>query len=119
MDERKMRGARGEEIAAAFLEARGFRVIAKNWMHRLGEIDLIVERNGEVRFIEVKLRYTRTFGYPEASITGAKLRHLARAIECWLQVQARPPKRYQADAVAITLIPGQKSEIHWIEAIFV
>ena len=119
MDDRKIRGAKGEEIAAAYLEARGFRVIAKNWLHRLGEIDLIVERGDEVRFIEVKLRYTRTYGHPEAAITGLKLRHLARAVECWLETQHPRPRRYQADAIAITLVSGQKPEIYWIQAIFV
>jgi putative endonuclease len=88
MDFRKIRGQSGESIALAYLEERGFRLIERNWNCRLGEIDLIVERDGETRFIEVKLRRTMEYGYPEASITRTKLRHLSRAIECWMKAQA-------------------------------
>jgi putative endonuclease len=117
MDMRKIRGARGEDIAAEYLVQRGFRVIDRNWNHRLGEIDLIVERDGETRFIEVKLRRSMTYGYPEASITGLKLRHLARAIECWMNTQVRPPERYQVDAIAIFASYGSLPDINWIQGI--
>jgi putative endonuclease len=117
MDYRKIRGQSGESMALAYLEERGFRLIERNWNCRLGEIDLIVERGGETRFIEVKLRRSIAYGYPEASITGLKLRHLARAIECWMNAQKSPPNRYQVDAVAILAIPGQEPAIEWIEAI--
>lgn len=112
-----MHGQSGESIALAYLEVRGFRLVERNWNCRLGEIDLIVEREGETRFIEVKLRRSMTYGYPEASITGLKLRHLGRAIECWMNAQTNPPRRYQVDAVAILAIPSQQPAIEWIEGI--
>jgi putative endonuclease len=118
MDFRKIRGQSGESIALAYLEERGFRLIERNWNCRLGEIDLIVERGGETRFIEVKLRRTMEYGYPEASITRTKLRHLSRAIECWMKVQANPPICYQADAIAIFAPLGMEPAITWIEGIF-
>lgn len=117
MDYRKIRGLGGESIALFYLEERGFRLIERNWNCRLGEIDLIVERSGETRFIEVKLRRTMEFGYPESSITRTKLRHLSRAIECWLNAQLNPPSRYQVDAIAIYCPVGMDPEIKWIEAI--
>lgn len=117
-DPRRIDGRHGEDLAATFLEARGFRILERNWTHRLGEIDLIVERDGEVRFIEVKYRNSREFGYPEEAITGKKLRHLARAIECWLETQRPAPTRYQADAIAITAIPSEPIEYHWIENLY-
>lgn len=115
---RRADGRRGEALAEAFLTERGFRVCARNWNHRLGEIDLIVERAGEVRFVEVKYRRTTAFGYPEEAVTGKKLRHLARAIECWLEEQGRPPERYQADVIAITDLPDRPIEYHWVENIY-
>lgn len=118
MDSRKIDGAYGESLAAAFLETKGFRVLERNWTHKLGEIDLIVERNGEIRFIEVKYRNTTMFGHPEEAITGKKLRHLARAIELWLERQHPAPKRYQADAVAITALPGKPVDYHWVEDLY-
>ncbi len=117
-DQRKIDGRFGEDLAAAFFEAKGFKVLERNWTHRLGEIDLIIERAGEVRFIEVKYRNTLMFGYPEEAITGKKLRHLERAILCWLEKQRNPPKTYQADALAITALPGVELEYFWIENLF-
>lgn len=110
-------GRRGEEIAAAFLQQKGFRILERNWRCRMGEIDLIVERGGEIRFIEVKFRQTTTYGYPEESITPTKLRHLAASLELWLRTRPQMPKHYQADAIAILLEPGNPADIRWIEAI--
>lgn len=116
--QRQHDGQRGEDLAAAFFISKGFRILDRNWRHRLGEIDLIVERDGEVRFIEVKFRNTLMFGHPEEAITGHKLRHLERAIFCWLEEQPVPPKAYQADALAITALPGKEIEYFWIENLF-
>ena len=116
-DRRQIVGGRGEQLAAAFLQARGFRLVEANWRCPLGEIDLIMERGGQFRFIEVKTRFTQTYGYPEESITKTKLRHLAHAIELWLRTQNPPPEDYQADAVAILVLPDKEPEIEWIEGI--
>lgn len=115
MDLRKIRGQSGESMALAYLEARGFCLVERNWTCRLGEIDLIVERKGEIRFVEVKFRRTMEYGYPEAAITRAKLRHLRLAIECWIKAQRIPPLRYQADAIAIYMPFDREPAIEWIE----
>ncbi|KAA0206118.1 YraN family protein [Candidatus Uhrbacteria bacterium] len=115
---RKADGRLGEDLAASFLVERGFRIVARNWTHRLGEIDLIAERGGDIRFVEVKYRNTLMFGHPEEAVTGKKLRHLARAIECWLEEQAAPPARYQADVLAITALSGRPVEYHWVENVY-
>ena len=112
-----MTGSRGEKLAAAFLQTKGFRLVESNWRCPLGEIDLIMERNGEVRFVEVKTRFTTTYGYPEEAINKTKLKHLSRAVEMWLRDQASPPKNYQVDAVAIMILDDKEPEIHWIEGI--
>lgn len=116
-DQRKLIGRRGEEIAAAFLLGKGFREVARNWSCRAGEIDLIVRRGDEIRFIEVKLRRSGTYGHPEEAITKTKLLHLSRAIEVWLSQQPSPPSMYQADAIAITILSELSPEIVWIEGI--
>jgi hypothetical protein len=49
-------GASGERLAANWLEARGYQIIATNWHCAYGEADLIAEREGELIFVEVKTR---------------------------------------------------------------
>lgn len=115
-DPRRRFGDRGEDLAAAFFIARGFRVIGRNWSCRLGEIDLIVERNGTTHFVEVKTRRTMTYGHPEEAITRTKLEHLRRAVEMYLRSVQPSPTKYQADALAITITDG-KPDFHYVEQI--
>lgn len=51
-------GMAAEEIAARTYEARGAKVLARRWKRPEGELDLIVELNGVVVFVEVKSRKT-------------------------------------------------------------
>ena len=115
-DTRKSIGRRGEEFAAMFLQEKGFRLIDQNWRCLFGEIDLIVQRGEEVRFIEVKSRRSRTYGLPQESVTRTKLRHLARSIEWWISRHPHPPTHYQVDVVALLWENGTWN-IEWIEGV--
>jgi putative endonuclease len=114
-DPRRRFGNRGEDLAAVFFISKGFRVVARNWSCRVGEIDLICERDGVTHFVEVKTRKTTEYGNPEDAITRTKLLHLRRAIESYLLSSRTPPKRYQADALAILEEPGKPPEFHYVE----
>jgi putative endonuclease len=48
------KGARGEAEAAAFLQDKGWTVLARNYRTRRGEIDIVAQRGDEVAFVEVK-----------------------------------------------------------------
>lgn len=114
---RRQFGNTGEDLAVSYFLDRGFQVITRNWLCRWGEIDLIIERGGVTHFVEVKIRRSVTYGYPEESITRFKLRKLARAIETYLRDTPYPPSRYQVDALAITALPGTQPEFHYVEFI--
>lgn len=115
--ERRRFGDAGEDLAVRFFRARGFAILARNWTCRLGEIDLIVEKDGVTHFVEVKTRRSLEFGYPEEAITGLKLRHLARAVEIYLLQSRNPPRDYEADALAITILPNADPEYFYVERI--
>lgn len=113
-NERGRIGRQGEDLAADFLEKQGFTILARNWRCRLGEIDLIVERDQRVRFVEVKTRRGTAFGYPEEAVSATKRQRWARSIELWLQLHAPRVTAYQADVVSI-LWKTTEPEIVWIE----
>ena len=115
-DVRQHIGRRGEELAAAFLQTKGFSIIEKNWLCRAGEIDVIAKRGSEVRFVEVKTRFSTTYGYPEEAVTATKRRHLAKAIQWWLSIHP-VPIHYQLDVISILTLSGQPPDIQWIEGI--
>ena len=51
-------GLSAETLAAAFLMAKGYRILAKRFRTPHGEIDLIAKRRNLIAFIEVKARAT-------------------------------------------------------------
>src|SRR5207247_9286437 len=78
MTGRSVLGEEGERAASRFLEARGYRILERNYRTRRGEIDLIAEDGRILVFVEVKVRLDARFGGPAAAITRAKLARIAR-----------------------------------------
>jgi putative endonuclease len=96
------RGADGEEAAAAWYRARGYRVLARNWRCREGELDLIVALGGSVVFCEVKARGSTRFGVPAEAVTRAKQRRIRGLAVLWLR-EAAPftPSTVRFDVAAV------------------
>jgi putative endonuclease len=67
-----------EWIALALLTIEGHRPRHRNWRGGGGELDLVVERGGEVVFVEVKARSRPGFGGAIAAVDAAKQRQLVR-----------------------------------------
>ncbi len=49
-------GKYGEQVVARLLEKNGFKILAKNYKKRFGEIDIIAYKEPVISFVEVKLR---------------------------------------------------------------
>ena len=61
-------GKSGEEIAAAYLEKRGYTVLARNYRYLKAEVDLIAQFGNSIIGVEVKTRSSRDFGNPQEFI---------------------------------------------------
>jgi putative endonuclease len=81
-------GLSGEDLAAAWYEARGFEVLARNWRCREGELDLIVRDGRLYIFCEVKARTSDAFGMPAEAVTRDKQQRLRRLAARWLEEDA-------------------------------
>ena len=75
-------GISAESRAAAYLIAKGYRIIARRWRCPVGEIDIVARRRGVLIFVEVKAR-DRFDAAAEAVIVGQQRRIIAAA-EVWL-----------------------------------
>lgn len=82
----KQDGDWGEALAAEYLEARGCRIVEKEWRCRLGEIDLIAEKDGMILFVEVKLRTNLRYGMPCEYVTAKKQEKLRAAALLYLSM---------------------------------
>jgi putative endonuclease len=75
-------GISAESRAAAFLIAKGFRILARRWRSPLGEIDIVARRRRLLVFVEVKAR--ANLDEAAESINMRQRRRIAAAAEIWL-----------------------------------
>jgi putative endonuclease len=103
MTTRRDLGNFGERVAAAHLEAKGYRIIATNFRVREGEVDVVAELGGVVAFVEVKTRRGDAMGSAVESIDANKARRLLLAAEAFAQEHPELPPGRRIDLVAIDL----------------
>ena len=77
-------GRWGEELVARAMQAKGWRILARNWRCRQGEIDLIAADGRYLVFLEVKQRRTGRYGPPGEAVTAAKRDKLRAAAQQYL-----------------------------------
>jgi len=99
-------GISAESRAAAFLIAKGFRILARRWRSALGEIDIVARRRHLLVFAEVKAR--ASLDEAAEAVSDRQRRRIAAAAEIWLA--ANPDKtirdiRFDAILVAPGKIP--------------
>jgi putative endonuclease len=81
------RGHLAEAVAALYLMAKGYRILARRFKTPVGEIDIIARRGRRIAFIEVKQR--PSLELCEAAITSEARRRVHRAADWWLARNAR------------------------------
>ena len=107
-------GTLAETLAADYLQARGMRLLERNYRCRLGEIDLILADGPALVFVEVRLRRNPGYGGAAASITAAKRRRILRAARHYLAGKPEPLCRF--DVVLLDSLAQDR--IEWIKDAF-
>ena len=104
---RKRLGQRGEGLAAAHLEKRGYVVRERNWRCPAGVMDIVAEDGDCLVFVEVRTRRGRSFGTPEESVTPAKQAKLVEVAQTYLQEHSWDGD-WRIDVVAVEMTSGGK-----------
>jgi len=116
MLKRKEIGAIGEKLAADFLKKRGYKIIQRNFRCREGEIDIIVQKDECLVFVEVRTKKNTAFGTPEESVTLSKREKLISLADAYIQACNKPPQSWRIDVVAVELTPDHRvSRLEHIE----
>lgn len=110
-------GKKGENLAATYLQERGYRIMFKNWRFSYFEIDIIAIKNQTLHFIEVKTRSNDLGGLPEDKVNRKKFSRIRQAADEFIQ-QYPGHAWIQFDILAIICHPFQPPQYFLIEDIY-
>lgn len=118
-------GEWGERKAVAYLEQRGYRIVATNFVAPLGysrkgrpitgEIDIVAydesARPFTLAFIEVKTRTSTELAAPEAAVDLRKQRQIVRTARIYRQLLKVEAEPYRYDVVSIVIAPQTEAAV--------
>ena len=113
-------GLRAEDLAAAYLQAQGARVLLRNYRCRCGELDIVAQfGESELAIVEVRTRSSNAYGGAAASVDAGKRQRLVRAASRLLQ-QRKDLARLRArfDVIVVSDPCGDAPRIEWIKHAF-
>lgn len=110
-------GELGERIAERWLRRRGWRVLQRRFRNGHRDIDLVVERDGTVVFVEVKARKGAEFGGPVQAVNHRKRKQLERSAMVWIDRHGRDMESYRFDVVGV-LVDGAAVRVCHVENAF-
>ncbi|MCW8933322.1 MAG: YraN family protein [Gammaproteobacteria bacterium] len=113
---RSTKGKTCENFALNYLTKNGLKLIEKNFNSRYGEIDLIMQHQNAVVFIEVRYRKNEDYGGAKASVTPTKQNKIQKTALYYMQKKGREMNA-RFDVIAIS---GEYSNltIEWIKNAF-
>jgi len=94
----RAKGDYAETLTCKYLESLGFVIVERNFYSRFGEIDIIAQKDGVYRFIEVKSG--GDFEAAIQNITPQKVAKLVKTIDIYLKKRALTCN-YQLDAAIV------------------
>lgn len=120
-DDRRAFGSEAETLALRYLEAKGFRLLVRNYRTSFGEIDLIGFLEGRIVFVEVRARRSDRFGTAKESISEHKKRTLRRVALSFLHTKSKNLPVHDGlrfDVVTVFRAPYGHHSIEHIPAAF-
>ena len=108
-------GRWGEAKAAGYLEAKGYKILERNYRNEHGEIDLVARDGEDIVFVEVKTRSNADFGFPEEAVDAEKQAHLVGTAEGYLQDRTDNAVDWRVDVIAILRREDGQAEIRHFE----
>ena len=115
--QKKELGKEGEEIAIRFLKKNGYKIIERNYVCKVGEMDIIAREKDTLVFIEVKTRTSTAFGPPQLAVNSTKQMQLSKVALYFLKEKCLEDIKARFDVVAIVVRPKEE-EIELIKNAF-
>ncbi len=110
-------GAWGEDQAVLFLQRRGVKIVARNFMTPVGEVDIICRTRNELIFVEVKTRRSNAYGTPAEAVGLRKQRQIIRAAQ-WYLAAKKSSLQPRFDVIAVIPDSAGRAQIEHLPAAF-
>ena len=109
-------GRRGEDLAAVFLFEKDYRILARNWRTRAGEIDIIAWKEGVIVFCEVKSRSSKRCGSGAESVHRRKQMKIIQVALLYLQKTQQFEAKCRFDVIEIDTTGESETIRHIVDA---
>lgn len=116
MPSKKEVGNRGEDLAAQYLQIKGYQILARNWRQRTGELDLVALRQGVLVIGEVKSSRYAGEAHPEIRVDRRKQMQLARLARAYLAQNPATFHTVRFDVITIHAHQGREVIEHYENA---
>jgi len=111
-------GNEGENIAAAYLESKGWLILDRNYFFEKAEIDIVAFDRTQIIFVEVKRRSGTYFGRPEEYVTPSKEKNMKIAAEAWIYERKMETALVRFDIISIVQDGNSAPDITHFEDAF-
>lgn len=105
----------GEDKATAYLQNLGYRVISRNYLTKLGELDVVAIKEDILAIVEVKARKNYDYGRPSDFVNDKKQLRIKRTSEIFIKDKKLFDLQVRFDVCEVNLSNGQ---INYIENAF-
>ena len=110
-------GREAEDLAASYLQQKGFNILVRNYRYQKAEIDIIAQRGHCLAFVEVKARKSTSHGYPETFVSPAKQALIREAAENYI-IEQDWTQAMQFDIIAVLQHNGNIQITHFEDAFY-
>ena len=97
----RVKGRRGEDVAAEYLQMEGYTILDRNYTCKIGEVDIVAWDGEFVVFVEVKARADATFGMPRQAVNWHKQQKIVKVAQYWLYKNKRTGVPVRFDVVEV------------------
>lgn len=94
-------GLGGEDRATNYLKDKNYRILARNFKTKIGEIDIIAKDKDSIVFVEVKTRKNDMFGLPREAVTPFKQRKIRMVATQYLKSHGGLNQKCRFDVIDI------------------
>ena len=111
-------GKFGENVAALYMEKKGYKILKRNFCVRGGEIDIIAQRGNILVFCEVKTRQGKTLYTAQEAVTYSKQQKIKSSALIYLQENPKMQNYIVRFDVAEVYNPENNPTVNIIENAF-